>query len=156
MEKEVKERDTAKKVLDKAVVAAAKVIATAADEASRKIAVAAVEAHKVIVAATVTASLTKQSSSDHDLLTELNEKVENLCEDIRKLGTDYSKRVTELENTRVKTLDFEKLKDEVQITREARLRNVENKAANFLITLGIYTVINLAMIGLLCAHIFKT
>ena len=128
----VKEREIAKKVLDKAVVAAAKVIATAADGASRKIALAAVEAHKVIVAATVTASLTKQTSTDHDLLTEINEKLENLCEYSKKLG------------------------DEVHITLEARLRNVENKAANFLITLGIYTVINLAMIGLLCAHIFKT
>jgi hypothetical protein len=143
--------------LDKAAETAVRVIENAAANAARTIAVSAEEAHKVVAdaAATSVKVLHLKSADDHDLLIELRTRMEGLKTDIKDIKDGTTKRLTDLENNKVDKSEFNLLCDEIHVSREKRLRALENKTANYWISFTLYSALVLGMITLFVTHMWK-
>lgn len=121
-------------------------ISLAADIASNKIASDALNATRVVAndAATAMKVNSATSSLDHDLLVELKTKMESIITDIK-----------EYKNTKADKGDIEELKSVVYKNHSEQIRRLENKVANYFITLTIYSIAVAAMISLILFHITK-
>jgi hypothetical protein len=150
------ELDDRKKELAEAAGSAVKVIAEAAETAAKRIASSAEEAHKVVAdaAATSVRVLHLKSADDHDLLIQLNTRVEGIKEDIKDLKDGTAKRITDLENGKADKKDFDDLCNEIHGEREKRLRGVENKTNNFWIAFTLYSIAVGGMITLFIFHMW--
>jgi len=132
--------------IESAAAEAVRVISAAAAEAARVVANAASEAVKVA---------NVKGSEDHDLLIEMRTRLERLSEDIRELKDGTSKRIQDLENYKANKKDFEELKNDVYVNIESRIRCLENKTANYTITLSLFVVAVTSLIGLVIYHILQ-
>jgi hypothetical protein len=105
---------------------AIKTIAKAAEEAAKVVANSAAEAVKVANA---------KNDGDHDILIVLKTKMEDLKADIKDLKDGTTTQIGD---------------------HELRIKKLENKTANYLITLTLYSVFVGGLVGLLLFHIFYT
>ena len=142
MSKELEAREDIKSAADDAV----RVISMAAEAAAKVVENAAGEAVKVV---------NLKGADDHDLLISMKEQLRRLSEDIKELKDGTARRINELENNKADKDDFEKLKTDVYINREARIRSLENRTASYMITFGLYTVALTGLIGLVVFHILS-
>jgi hypothetical protein len=133
-------------------------IKTAASSAVEVIADAASRAAKVVAeaAAVSVKVLHEKNADDHDLLIELKTGMAFIRDDIKELTSGITFKISELEKGKADKDAFDKLKTEIHTVREARMRSLENKYANVIITLGLYTLAVLGMIALIVNHLLKT
>ena len=112
-------------------------IRDAANDAKTIIAAAASDASKVIAdaAAVSVKVLSIKNADDHDLLIKLNTLMDGLKEDIRDLKSGTTLKI---EN------------------HDSRIKILENKTANYTITLSLYTLAVVAMISLTIYHILHS
>ena len=120
------------------------VISNAAQKAAHAIASAAADALKVT---------SVKGADDHDLLIEMRTQLKRLSEDIGELKNGTSKRIEDLECDKANKKEFEDLAKEVYVTKEERIRKLENKTANYAITFGLYTLFLGGLITLVVSHI---
>lgn len=123
------------------------IIKNASKSAVQLLASEAAEARKVAAA---------KESGDHDLLIELRKDIAYLRREIEELKNGNIKKIEALEIGKASKKEFELLSDEVHGVREIRMRTLENKTANFWIAMSLYSLLNIGLIGLIVAHIFKT
>lgn len=132
--------------ISSAAAEALKLVAKETSEASKTLAAAAAEALKL-------ASI--KSSEDHDIIIGIKGALERVISDIKDLKDGTSKRISDLEDDKADKRDFEELKKEIYGVREKRIRSLENKVANYFITLSIYTIAAGASLWVIISHILK-
>lgn len=145
--REIMNPEKAVNVIAAAVKEALAIIATAAREAAQLVASDVRDATKLLAsnAADAAKVANVKGADDHDLLVELKTKMEGLIADIK-----------EYKNDKADKHDVDDLKTAVYKTIEDRLRKVENKTANYFITISLYSIAIAAMTGLLFYHILHT
>lgn len=145
--REIMNPEKAVNIIAAAVKEALAVIATAAREAAQLVASDVRDATRLLAnnAADAAKVTNAKGADDHDLLIELKTKIEGLITDIK----DYK-------NEKADKHDVDDLKTAVYKTIEDRLRKVENKTANYLITISLYSIVVTGMIGLILYHILHT
>lgn len=141
-----KAADQAKTTMADAASLAAKAIAEAAGQAKVAIAEAAAVSVKV---------LSVKNADDHDLLIELKVGNNFIRDDIKNLSNGLTTKIDLLEKTKVDKKEFEELANEIHGSREIRMRNLENKTANFFITMGLVMIGVGALFTLFIIHIYK-
>ena len=136
--------ERAAKDLQEAQDKALDVISNAAQKAAHAITSAAADALKVTSA---------KGADDHDLLIEMRTQLKRLSEDIGELKNGTSKRIEDLECDKANKKEFDALAKEVYVTKEERIRKLENKTANYAITFGLYTLFLGGLIALVVSNI---
>lgn len=166
----------ANKIVSSADDAIAK-IAKATDIASDKIASDALKATNV-VANDAAAALKVSSASgniDHDLITKLGVGLEQVVETIKELKIDLKADIKDIKDGTSQKIeanrlnieaisvkmpgllaDVSELKTALYTTMENRVRKVENKVYNYMITISLAGILMLSMISLIVYHILHT
>ena len=132
-------------------------IRLASEQAKVTISEAAGIAAKVIseAAAVSVKVLHDKNADDHDLLIQLKTAMEFIRNDIKDLTNGVTQKIASLESGKADKKEFDLLCDEVHVTREKRMRNLENKTANFMITMGLVMVGMAALFTIILTHVFK-
>jgi len=136
-------------IIAAAVKEATGTIASAAREAVQLIASDAREATKLLAsnAADAVKVTNIKGSDDHDLLIELRTNMNGLRDDIKTL-----------KNGNVPAKDFDELKDDFYKKNEKqdiKIEALENKTANYTITMVLYSIAVAFMIGLTLYHMIS-
>lgn len=95
------------------------------------------------------------SADDHDLLIELKTGNKFIRDDIANLTTGITLQMAELRNSKANKIDFDLLADEIHGKREERMRALENKTANYMITMGLLMTAVAAICTIILTHILK-
>ena len=96
-----------------------------------------------------------KNADDHDLLIELKVGNQFIRDDIQRLSSGISTQISELQKSKADKVDFDLLAEEVRGIREKRLRDVENKSANYMITMALAMVAIAALFTIIITHILK-
>lgn len=126
---------------------AKKVIADAAGLASKAIADAAAISVKV---------LSVKNADDHDLLIELKVGNQFIRDDIKSLSNGVTAQLDQLQKNKADKVEFDALCTEVHVTREKRMRDLENKTANYMTTIALVMIGVAALFAIILTHVFKS
>jgi hypothetical protein len=146
-----------KEQLQEAAASAVKVIADAAAQASKLVSDVASQAAKVVsdAAAVSVKVLHEKNQDDHDLLIELKTTMGFLRNDIKDLSSGVTQEITFLKNNKADKIEFDNLEREFHGVREKRLRDVEAKSANYMITMALVMVAIATAYFIVLTHILK-
>jgi len=149
----------------------------AANVASDKIASDVSNAKRVIAddAATALKVSSTTTTIDHDLITKLGVGLETVVETIKELKLDLKADIKDIKDgtsqkietnrLNIETIstkmpglitDVDGLKTALYTTMENRIRKLENKVSNYLITISLAGILMLSMISLIVYHILHT
>ena len=147
--------------IEKISIAAAeaiKVIAKETAETSKGLAEETAAAAKLLATAAsdVLKITSTKNSEDHDLIIEIRGQLNRVIDDIRKIENGTFAKITDLQNSKADKCEFEELKKDIYGVRERRIRSIENKVANYFITLTIYTLAAGGCLWMIIDHISKT
>lgn len=96
------------------------------------------------------------NSNDHDLLIEMRTEMRNVRSDIKELKDGTTQRIQSLENDKANRIDLEELQKTVNEHIEIRVRKLESKTDNYFLTITLYSLAVIGMIGLIVYHILQT
>ena len=151
----------AKTEIASAAAEAVKAIAAATEAAAKVISSAAGEASKVVTtnASQTAKTLEVRGSDDHDRLVVLDTKMDAISDQIKDLRDNNTKRIDELERTKLDISDSYEVKDmagNLKRMEDCTLRITELEISKIRITvmIGIASGILTILVGLLVSHMF--
>lgn len=133
-------------------------IRQAAEQAKTVIADAATLASKAIAdaAAISVKVLSVKNADDHDLLIELKVGNQFIRDDIKNLSSGVTVQLDQLQKNKADKIDLDTLANEVHVVREKRMRDLETKTGNYMITLSLVMLGVAALFAIILTHVFKS